>query len=93
VVAFCNHDWHDISMATLHVRNVPDELYERLKESAEAKRRSLSTQVIVLLNEALAPPKPSQAELLERLRRLRSSVVLPPNVPDSTVLLREDRER
>jgi plasmid stability protein len=80
-------------MATLHIRNVPTELYERLKESAEAKRRSLSAQVVVLLNEALASPKPSQAELLERLRRLRSSVALPPNVPDSTVLLREDRER
>jgi plasmid stability protein len=80
-------------MATLHIRNVPDELYERLKESAETKRRSLSAQVVVLLNEAMASPKPSQAELLERLRRLRSSVVLPPNVPDSTVLLREDRER
>jgi plasmid stability protein len=80
-------------MATLHIRNVPDALYERLRESAEAKRRSLSAEVVVLLDEALESPRPSQKEILARLRQLRSSVILPPDAPDSTVLLREDRDR
>ncbi len=39
-------------MATLHVRNVPDELYQRLKSLAEEDRRSLSAEVIWLLREA-----------------------------------------
>lgn len=36
-------------MATLHVRNVPEELYERLRQRAEAENRSLSAEVIHLL--------------------------------------------
>ena len=80
-------------MATLHIRNVPDDLYERLRESAESKRRSLSAEVVVLLDEALVSSRPSQRELLASLRQLRSSIVLAPDAPDSTVLLREDRDR
>ena len=41
-------------MATLHVRNVPGELYERLKSLAEEDHRSLSAEVIDLLQEAAA---------------------------------------
>jgi plasmid stability protein len=40
-------------MATLHVRNVPDELYDRLKELAKEDDRSLSSAVIGLLEEAV----------------------------------------
>ena len=39
-------------MATLHVRNVPDDLYERLKALAEEHHRSLSAEVIDLLQGA-----------------------------------------
>ena len=35
-------------MAILHVRNVPEGLYERLKERAEAGRRSLRAEVVTL---------------------------------------------
>lgn len=40
-------------MATLHVRNVPDELYEQLKALANDDHRSLSSEVIWLLQEAV----------------------------------------
>jgi hypothetical protein len=33
------------AMSILHVRNVPETLYERLRRRAEAQRRSLSTGV------------------------------------------------
>jgi plasmid stability protein len=41
-------------MPILHVRNVPDELYSRLKQQAQAKNRSISAEVILLLDRALA---------------------------------------
>ena len=40
-------------MATLHVRNVPDELYERLRASAEEESRSIGAQATALLRAAL----------------------------------------
>jgi plasmid stability protein len=56
-VADCNHagyveDKGRLGMATLHVRNVPDELYKRLRSLAEEDHRSLSAEVIDLLQEA-----------------------------------------
>ncbi len=41
-------------MATLHVRNVPDSLYEALRASAEQNGRSIGAQAIALLNESLS---------------------------------------
>lgn len=39
-------------MATLNIKNFPDELYERLQERAEEEHRSLAQQVIHLLEES-----------------------------------------
>jgi Antitoxin FitA-like, ribbon-helix-helix/Clp amino terminal domain, pathogenicity island component len=41
-------------MATLHVRNVPDELYELLRERAGANARSIGAETIQLLQERLS---------------------------------------
>jgi ATP-dependent Clp protease ATP-binding subunit ClpC len=41
-------------MATLHVRNVPEPLYEGLRRCAEANGRSIGAQAIALLNESLS---------------------------------------
>jgi plasmid stability protein len=40
-------------MATLHVRNVPDDLYEELREQADAEGRSIGAEAISLLRGAL----------------------------------------
>ena len=40
-------------MATLHVRNIPDELYDRLRKMADEDHRSLSSEVIGLLEDAV----------------------------------------
>jgi plasmid stability protein len=40
-------------MATLHVRNAPDALYDRLRLRAAAEHRSLSAEVIGLLESGL----------------------------------------
>ena len=41
-------------MATLHVRNVPDDLYERLRVRAEAEGRSIGAEAVQLLDRQLA---------------------------------------
>lgn len=80
-------------MATLHVRSVPDELYEELRSLAQAEQRSLSAQVIDLLARALEQEKGNdrQAQLLASIRRRRYTP--PRTAPDSSELLREDRTR
>lgn len=60
-------------MPTLVLRNVPDELYQRLKETAAEHRRSMTQEAIVSLHTALneresAPQRPSLEETLDWLR-------------------------
>jgi plasmid stability protein len=80
-------------MPTLHVRSVPDKLYVRLQNLARARQRSLSAQVIALLDSALEDEtaRARQVRTLARIRRRRFAP--PPGAPDSVTLLREDRRR
>ena len=79
-------------MATLHVRGVPDGLYERVRKLAAARQRSLSAEIVQLLEQALTDEdlRAEQTALLESIRRHRYA---PPEGMNSVVLLREDRQR
>ena len=80
-------------MAILHVRNVPDELYERIRRQAQAQNRSISAEVIVLLDRALGGAERSPEEVLANIRRRRFFNPLEAGAPGSTAILREDRAR
>ncbi len=56
---------------TLTLKNIPDEVYQRLKASAEAHRRSLNSEAIVCLESVLLPGRMSPGERLARARELR----------------------
>ena len=80
-------------MQTLHVRDIPDQLYNRLRELAQAKQRSLSAQVVLLLDRALEDKdqRKAQTQALADIRRRRFTP--PPTAPDSIEMLRADRKR
>jgi plasmid stability protein len=80
-------------MATLHVRSVPEDLYERIQNLAQSRSRSLSAEVITLLYQALEEEesRKRQGKLLADIRRRRFA--LPIGAPNSVELLREDRRR
>jgi plasmid stability protein len=80
-------------MPTLHVRNVPETLYDRLRERAQEQNRSLSAEVVMLLDFALEESTAMQAQLLDNIRRRRFFNPAAAGAPDSTTLLREDREQ
>jgi plasmid stability protein len=61
-------------MATLTLRNVPDELVARLKARAKRHRRSLNNEAIVCLEAGLGAEVPSVDEELVRIRTLRESL-------------------
>ncbi len=45
-------------MATLNVKNLPDDLYKKLQARAKRERRSVAQEVTQLLAEALETPEP-----------------------------------
>jgi plasmid stability protein len=44
-------------MATLNIKNLPDALYEKLRERARRQHRSVAREVTHLLEEALKEPE------------------------------------
>lgn len=59
---------------TLTLKNIPDELYARLKWSAETHRRSLNSEAILCLETVLTPARVGAAERLRRARALRAAL-------------------
>jgi plasmid stability protein len=58
-------------MANLTVKDLPDALYEKLKSQAHANRRSIASEVTVLLERSLGERATSEEDLLDRAKRLR----------------------
>ncbi|MCC7118245.1 MAG: hypothetical protein IT310_06940 [Anaerolineales bacterium] len=80
-------------MNTLHVRSVPEDLYNRLQKLANARNRSLSAQVIMMLTQSIEAEerRKKQEKVLTAIQRRRFKA--PKNAPSSLTLLREDRSR
>jgi plasmid stability protein len=83
-------------MAVLYVENIPDHLYEALRERARARRRSIAAEVLALLEENVPTPQELKArrDLLRKLVRLRTKRPDSRRTFSSTEeMLRQDRER
>jgi plasmid stability protein len=83
-------------MPTLYVENVPEDLYEALRERARERRKSISAEVLALLEENVPTPAElaRRREFLERARRLRAKPSRSAGpFPSAEEMLREDRLR
>ncbi len=82
-------------MAELHVRNLPDDLHAALRARARAEGRSMSSQSVVLLEEALRVTDGAQLtreSAIARLRKIQSRSVLAQGTASAQELVREDRD-
>jgi plasmid stability protein len=61
-------------MPTVTLKNVPDDLYRRLKQRAQAHRRSLNSELIHCLESVLRPRRITAEERLARIRALRPRI-------------------
>ena len=80
-------------MPVLHVRNVPEDLYERIRQQALDQNRSISAEVVTLLQRALAGNTRSQAEVMDSIRRRRFFRPAAVGAAYSATLLHQDRAR
>jgi antitoxin FitA len=76
-------------VASLTIKNIPDELYDMLKRSATANHRSINSELIHCLEKTLKPSALSAAELAEAAQALRSRVGAPPLTEDEITLAKQ----
>jgi antitoxin FitA len=87
-------------MATLQIENLPEHIYDYLQSLATKQKISLNETVIQLLqqiNSSIENDSVEQTrntvEILERIRSRPRRNPLELEMPDSTMLIREDRDR
>ena len=59
-------------MANITIKNIPDEIYERIKESAKINRRSINNEVIYLIENQFRSNQVNTEAILFKARELRS---------------------
>lgn len=65
-------------MPTLTIKGLPDPLYRRLKQQAEAHRRSLNGEIIVCLERAVGATRPEPRTWLAQARAFRDRLKVRP---------------
>lgn len=64
-------------MHTITVKNIPDELYEKLRETAQKDRRSINSEIIMCLERSLQSRPIDPDQLLARVTDLQNAMNLP----------------
>ena len=74
-------------MPALTIKNIPDNLYDKLKKTAKSHHRSLNSEIIHCLETVLVPQKLDIAERLLRAQQLRAQIpegtIAPADIDDA----------
>jgi plasmid stability protein len=65
-------------MPAITVKNIPEDLYRRLKRVARANRRSINNEIIICLERQLRSGTIDPETLLARARKLREKTAVHP---------------
>ncbi len=57
-------------MPSLTIKNIPEDVLDRLRERARQHRRSLQGELVVILEEAVKPKKRTIREVHEEIKKL-----------------------
>ena len=80
-------------MATLYLRDFPDDIYQQIKEMAKFHRRSISQEAVTVIEEAFKRSKKG-LEIWDEIDLLREKIYARyGSFGDSAPLIREDRQR
>lgn len=63
-------------MATITIKNIPDDLYADLKRVAATNRRSINSEIIVSIEQAVRSRRVEPDELLAKIRVLREGTAV-----------------
>lgn len=72
------HAEDEATMPSITIKSIPNELYERIKQSATEHRRSINSEVIVRLERSLLSKRIEPGTFLARVDALREKIALPP---------------
>jgi len=61
-------------MPSITVKNIPDSIYNKLKQQAQAQHRSMNSEIIACLERTVEPKRILPDEILRQARMMRKKV-------------------
>lgn len=58
-------------MPSITVKNIPEDIYDRVREQAKAHHRSINSEIIACLEQTVKSQQVSTDDILQEARRLR----------------------
>jgi hypothetical protein len=77
-------------VTTFTVKNIPPNLYKKLKKSAERNRRSINSEIIVCIEKSVQSQTIDFDKVLAKARKLRSLTQAVPITDDELRQAKED---
>lgn len=84
------HYFHRMKTVCLTIRDCPADVHRALSQRAAAHKRSLNSETIVVLENALDAPRMSETELRRAIRSLPSKARL--SLTETRAAIREGRK-
>jgi hypothetical protein len=63
----------EVAMVAVTLKNIPIELYERVKQNAKANHRSINSELIAVIEQSVMPQPLDVQAWLEKARQLREA--------------------
>lgn len=64
-------------MATITVKNIPNDLYDRLKKTAEVHRRSINNEIIYCIENSIKRQKIDVEQFIQQIDKFYENLTLP----------------
>jgi hypothetical protein len=80
----------EVLMTTYTIKNIPPNIYEKLKRSAELNRRSINSEIIFCIENTVQSQAVDSELVLRRARKLRSLTQDYPITDDELKMAKED---
>lgn len=61
-------------MPNITVKNIPEIIYRKLKQQAEAQHRSMNSEIIACIERSVEPKRISPDEIIRQARTMRKKV-------------------
>ena len=74
LVSYLHHNETSKVMPSITVKNIPESIYKKLKQQAEAHHRSMNSEIIACLERTVEPKRVSSDEILRQARLMRRKV-------------------
>jgi len=64
-------------MPAITLKNIPDDLYAKIKESAEMNFRSINSEILFRLKSSISQQKPEAGMLLSQIHAINRKIKIP----------------